>query len=775
MIRLRSVRLAAVVSLCLAACSHDTERANPLDATLTPAVTLAASIDSTGTVALSWSPYDGATRHAQTLVLRNVANSVLVDTLARLTDASITAWRDTSLQPDVAYEYRVSVVNDAGLEIASQSRSVEGFRTSPVAALSAIADPADGTIRLTWPEYRDPRFTEYVVIRRLAEATSVDTLARLDSPAATTFLDTSARHQIDYLYRVDVVAAGRSLSGTAALQRLLLPAVEVLTQADSRTGSVGLSWNAYTGPRFAAYEIMRAVGASTELVATIVDHDSTRFIDTGLRGDTPHEYWLQVHTTADEVVVGAPSPASFHSYDGSFELPLEGGTATTEYVRLLSASADTVVVFVPKHENSVRRISVHGETQDTLRTYARFDDSNQQRLSTRLDAAQGDGSVIWEMQFANALVAYRDGKPAWSTTPVISDLHLPFAVESDSVSVSLRFELVNAGVESQLVRGIRLESRQTERSVPGPFRLRRGIGAAIGSRAFDWMNFTLAGTIEPQTETVVGLGLSSLVRAEFKELLRATFEPDAVVLTWDLADSSDTVSQRFPRESYGISPFRVELRMESGQLSLDLHSAARWGRTGTAAASWSSLATHDGDVLFTVDDEAFVLPAGGTVRELGTLTGGLVAETRVWSIKEGSDAESRFPRVGICYPDEDLVNFGTMPATTVWSRSVTTNRVGPRLTDREAGRLFNPISLAGGADGRVYILDAGNARIVVVDQEGNYITQFGRPGSGPGEFDFGSGNRIEGGRDYRGSILVGDDGRIYVADPGNQRIQVFEP
>ena len=68
------------------------------------------------------------------------------------------------------------------------------------------------------------------------------------------------------------------------------------------------------------------------------------------------------------------------------------------------------------------------------------------------------------------------------------------------------------------------------------------------------------------------------------------------------------------------------------------------------------------------------------------------------------------------------------------------------------------------------MLDAGNARIQVFDAEGKYITQFGRPGQGSGEFHFGSGGEST---DFAGSVAVDDEGYIYVADVGNSRIQKF--
>ena len=91
---------------------------------------------------------------------------------------------------------------------------------------------------------------------------------------------------------------------------------------------------------------------------------------------------------------------------------------------------------------------------------------------------------------------------------------------------------------------------------------------------------------------------------------------------------------------------------------------------------------------------------------------------------------------------------------------------------QEPGQFIFPLSFDGSADGRIYVLDAGNARIQVFDLEGNYITQWGRKGSDEGEFDFGNGSVPE---DFAGSVAVDDEGNIYVADVGNGRIQKFAP
>jgi tripartite motif-containing protein 71 len=79
-----------------------------------------------------------------------------------------------------------------------------------------------------------------------------------------------------------------------------------------------------------------------------------------------------------------------------------------------------------------------------------------------------------------------------------------------------------------------------------------------------------------------------------------------------------------------------------------------------------------------------------------------------------------------------------------------------------AGQLLGPQSVALGTEGRVYVSNSGNHRIEVFSLEGAPLQGWGKPGSKPGEFRFPAG------------VSVGPNGDVYVADPGNGRIQVFD-
>ena len=80
-----------------------------------------------------------------------------------------------------------------------------------------------------------------------------------------------------------------------------------------------------------------------------------------------------------------------------------------------------------------------------------------------------------------------------------------------------------------------------------------------------------------------------------------------------------------------------------------------------------------------------------------------------------------------------------------------------------ASSFWGPRGVAVDANGNVLVADTGNKRIVVFDNEGNYITEFGTAGFDPGQFDEPVG------------VTVAPGGTVYVTDTWNQRVQSFVP
>ena len=79
--------------------------------------------------------------------------------------------------------------------------------------------------------------------------------------------------------------------------------------------------------------------------------------------------------------------------------------------------------------------------------------------------------------------------------------------------------------------------------------------------------------------------------------------------------------------------------------------------------------------------------------------------------------------------------------------------------------LEEPTDLAIGLEGEVYVLvghGQGVPRVLKFNPEGELIHNWGGPGTGPSEFD------------TPHSIVVDDEGLIYVADRQNRRVQIFD-
>ena len=76
---------------------------------------------------------------------------------------------------------------------------------------------------------------------------------------------------------------------------------------------------------------------------------------------------------------------------------------------------------------------------------------------------------------------------------------------------------------------------------------------------------------------------------------------------------------------------------------------------------------------------------------------------------------------------------------------------------------YGPRRIAIGPDDSVYVVDQGRARIVKLSPDGQVLTVWGSKGNGDGQFD-----------DHTSVAVDPTTNKVYVADPRNKRIQVFD-
>ena len=128
----------------------------------------------------------------------------------------------------------------------------------------------------------------------------------------------------------------------------------------------------------------------------------------------------------------------------------------------------------------------------------------------------------------------------------------------------------------------------------------------------------------------------------------------------------------------------------------------------------------------------------------------------IWATDKGSDMVIKFDpegRVAMVFGrKQEASDEGTGPL----------KHPSPPLPP-EDGRFRQVTDVAWDSDDNAYISDGYiNSRVAKVNKDGDWIASFGTPGTGPAQFN------------TPHSIAVDSRNRIYVADRGNRRIQVFD-
>ena len=133
----------------------------------------------------------------------------------------------------------------------------------------------------------------------------------------------------------------------------------------------------------------------------------------------------------------------------------------------------------------------------------------------------------------------------------------------------------------------------------------------------------------------------------------------------------------------------------------------------------------------------------------------------VWQRKDGVPADAHHIHVG---PDDTvyLVDRDSHQVLFYDAAGELVKSLGTRDQAAMQAPFNHPADVCAAPSGELYVADGyGNSSVHRFSPEGDYISSFGSPGSGPGQF------RVP------HSIRVSNDGRVYVADRENHRVQVF--
>jgi len=540
-----------------------------------------------------------------------------------------------------------------------------------------------------------------------------------------------------------------------------------------------------------------------QVVSEKTDIADTSFVDTKLRGSTEYFYQVVVVTDRDEEAASAAASGAIHELVGSWPLDLQGEGGQQEYVRLYADPEGEISALVATDGMPLVlfRYTSGGLLIDRKQLRA-VDNSDGRATATTLDA-EGQRYVGMASFWAGnplAVVAFGpDGDPQWTE-------HEPFADDlsdalggaeqivkgeigivgscnchTDSVSVWVGEELVYgegfADLPADLPdgpgswRGWEF-SPNPPNAGPGGRASWYGSFAAVRTDP-SWRDFRLvADVVVPAGQIGIQIGGSSHSRF----VLSVSLDTQQALLDWYFEPPAGTGLDRrevhlsHPLDVVSTAVYRLALEVADGRVRASVTHPVVWkGESGDAPVSWTALSTFAGQLAFTADERAFTISRDGSSRELSGFVSP-VSEIRTWQTR---GQRENWSWLGVCMPGNrpgtGTVRWGSLRSGGSWTSL--NKAVGPWLGAGRVGLSF-PISLAGGPDGTIFVLDAGNNRIVAYDVDGEYTTEWGGQSDGEGDFELSRGNTI--GFCY-GSICVDEEGFIYVADVYNKRILKYSP
>jgi len=571
----------------------------------------------------------------------------------------------------------------------------------------------------------------------------------------------------------------------------LTPTVELLdVKMDEQEGTATLVWTRYDGAmEFEEYQVHRRVAemVSVDTVKVISSVSDTFFVDDTIAPDTEYVYWVMVSNKEGFGVRSnerESAPFSLHPVRLlKAEAVEERGEASLVWTRYNGPGFE---------EYGIRRLdpkTLAWEERETILSVG--------------DTVFVDGGLLPEVTYRYRVVVRAFGEKRESGEKVVTYV-LP-SVALDRMHFDSR--TATASLSWSRYDGPRFTSYEVWRRTESLAGQRRSWVEDVGATSF--VDSCLEGNTEYVYKVVVKDSTGARSESEersggfhlFIDEWDLEFAPYGMVI-----DKEDNV--------YVIKRRGSDMFVVPYDLSFD--------QTGSTAGL-SGVALKDGKVDLSPDGKGNVYVAfdleGGDVRVFKVDSGG----RKVWSDDVQTNG-SRLAGIGVIGEDDLLVilsdggvsifdadgerlePFEWFPsddvfAMEVWEDSPEISRMGVIYRDLGKiwagkvaesagdyrllggfdaftelgegvglgdGQLLFPMSMVKGDADRLFVVNGGAERIEVFKREA-YLTRFGRAGAGPGEFVFRKGDAL------LGDVALDREGNVYVADPGNNRIQKFGP
>jgi len=241
--------------------------------------------------------------------------------LTTITRSDVTTFRDSGLQENTLYYYRVFVFDNGGTSTPSNEvgpKTANGPPTGVTLTGTPTAEPDE--VSLTWTQNNNHDFLEYRVFRDLSPSVGTNsTLARaVTQRTSLNFVDRDLQENTRYYYRVFVADTGDSLAGSNEISVLTAnapPAPVALSLVDTTHTSVTLSWTESDAGDFSSYKVYSqttpGVSTSGTPYATITQKNRIGIVVTGLSrtpsGGSPGQDYFFVIVVEDDAGGRTPS------------------------------------------------------------------------------------------------------------------------------------------------------------------------------------------------------------------------------------------------------------------------------------------------------------------------------------------------------------------------------------------------------------------------------------------------------------------------------------
>jgi fibronectin type 3 domain-containing protein len=242
------------------------------------------------TVQLNWSDNDAS---AAGYYLLRSTNGKTFSVFATVNDGGATSYQDSGAVSGHTYDYEVQAFDGGAASAATKMAAASTPLAAPSGLSATVMSPT--SVQLSWTN-NDSSTLGYIILRS-SDGVHFSQIAKLTTPAVTTYLDKAATSAHTFQYKVEAVAGTIVSAATdAATASTPLAPPASLTAAASGPTSVVLTWQDKETTALGYYVLRATDGVNFTLLATVSGPKATTYTDTSVSSNSAYSYKVECFT-----------------------------------------------------------------------------------------------------------------------------------------------------------------------------------------------------------------------------------------------------------------------------------------------------------------------------------------------------------------------------------------------------------------------------------------------------------------------------------------------